>query len=89
MNVATKTERDYTMRTAASGAVLKGGGRHMVQFTVRKGDSMSFGLIRADWDVQGGKDAHLVQGHCFYYTGIGRRWPGGFGWEGKAPFVAL
>jgi hypothetical protein len=49
--VATKTaEYNGYLRTAASGAVLKGGGRHMVQFTVRKGGMMC-GLIRADWDV--------------------------------------
>eukprot|EP01043_Picozoa_sp_COSAG02_P061074 COSAG02_NODE_8123_length_2699_cov_4.471923_2_plen_433_part_01 len=67
--------------TAASGAVLKGGGLHMVQFTERKGDQMWFGLIGADWDVEGGANAHNVQGHCFYHTYTGTRYPGG-DWEG-------
>eukprot|EP01046_Picozoa_sp_COSAG06_P034120 COSAG06_NODE_3546_length_5201_cov_21.568013_1_plen_491_part_10 len=82
--VVTKTtESDGYSRTAASGAVLKGGGRHMVQLTVRKGDDMMFGLIRADWGVEGGESARDVQGHCFYYTYDGRRYPGGSDWEGR------
>eukprot|EP01046_Picozoa_sp_COSAG06_P048958 COSAG06_NODE_7426_length_2509_cov_2.290456_3_plen_174_part_01 len=81
--VVTKTKQDgYTSRTAASGAVLKGGGRHVVQLTLRKGSSMFFGLIRADWDVEGGEHAQNVQGHCFYHTVSGQRWRGGSGWEG-------
>ena len=82
--VVTKmTEYDGSCRTAASGAVLKGGGRHMVQFTtVRKGDDMLFGLIRADWDVGRGENAHAVRGHSFYYTEHGRRYPGGSDWKG-------
>eukprot|EP01046_Picozoa_sp_COSAG06_P046776 COSAG06_NODE_6681_length_2827_cov_15.522536_1_plen_351_part_10 len=80
--VATMTEGGYGYRTAASGAVLKGGGRHMVQVTVRKGMSMLFGLIGADWDVEGGSWAHGVQGHCFYHMYTGKRWPGNSGWEG-------
>jgi hypothetical protein len=43
---------------------------------------MFFGLIRADWDVKGGKDAYDVQGHSFYYTHNGTRYPGGSAWEG-------
>eukprot|EP01046_Picozoa_sp_COSAG06_P044255 COSAG06_NODE_5934_length_3200_cov_29.593035_4_plen_146_part_00 len=71
------TEADGYSRTAASEAVLKGGGRHMVQLTLRKGDDMFFGLIRADWDVE------EVQGHCFYSTYSGKRCPGASEWEGR------
>jgi hypothetical protein len=85
--VATLTRSEWGgFRTAASGAVLKGGGRHMVQLTVRKGIyGMCFGVIRAGWDVEGGQDAQdaqFVQGHCFYGTYSGRRYPGGSDWEG-------
>jgi hypothetical protein len=81
--VVTRTEGDYRRyRTAASGAVLKGGGLHMVQLTLRQGYNMVFGLIRADWDVEGAEDTNWVQGHCFYSTGTGRRNPGNIGWEG-------
>ena len=62
---------------------MVGGGRHMVQFTtVRKGDDMLFGLIRADWDVEGGENANWVEGHCFYYTDDGKRYPDDSEWEG-------
>ncbi len=82
--VVTKTEYDvYGYRTAASGAVLKGGGRHMVQFTKRKGNGMLFGLIRADWDVEGGSYAQDVRGHSFYSTYDGNRYPSRSGWEGR------
>jgi hypothetical protein len=43
---------------------------------------MFFGVIRPGWDV-GGVAAHTtVAGHCFYYTGNGRRQPGNSNWEG-------
>eukprot|EP01046_Picozoa_sp_COSAG06_P025912 COSAG06_NODE_2201_length_7352_cov_18.385771_8_plen_420_part_00 len=81
--------------TAASGATLSGGGLHAARFTVRKGWNMllehdeggvmSFGAIRADWDVEGGVNAHEVQGHCFYATGSGQRCPGWSDWEGRQP----
>ena len=81
--VVTKTEYDgYGYRTAASGAVLKGGGRHMVQLTLRKGYTMMFGLIRAGWDVKGEESAQNVQGHCFYNTYTGSRYPGRSDWQG-------
>ena len=76
--VVTRTTEGDGWRTAASGAVLKGGGRHMVQFTMREDfRGMCFGLIRADWDVEGWEDARKVQGHCFYYTYYGQRLPDG------------
>eukprot|EP01046_Picozoa_sp_COSAG06_P017243 COSAG06_NODE_1163_length_10454_cov_16.507677_11_plen_501_part_00 len=81
--VATRTEYNGTCRTAASGAVLKGGGRYMVQLTVQKGDDMLFGLIGAGWDVEGGQDAHWVQGHCFYDWATGNRFPDASDWEGR------
>eukprot|EP01044_Picomonas_judraskeda_P012922 COSAG03_NODE_1903_length_3376_cov_1.008239_2_plen_375_part_00 len=81
--VATLTKKEMgSIRTAASGAVLKGGGVHVVQFTVRKGDQMWFGLIRADWEVEGGEDANWVQGHSFYATANGTRFPGRSAWDG-------
>ena len=81
--VVTKTEYDgYGYRTAASGAVLKGGGRHMVQLTVRQGTGM-LGLIRADRDAEGGASDQYVESHSFYSTANGMRWPGGSDWEGR------
>eukprot|EP01046_Picozoa_sp_COSAG06_P108272 COSAG06_NODE_54666_length_293_cov_1.046392_1_plen_64_part_10 len=31
---------------------------------------------RPGWDVEGGEDAQFVNGHCFYFTHTGRRFPG-------------
>eukprot|EP01048_Picozoa_sp_COSAG05_P011192 COSAG05_NODE_1040_length_6068_cov_46.397219_1_plen_377_part_00 len=90
--MVTLTEAGSFFYTAASGAVLKGGGRHMVQLTVRKGWRMYFGLIRADWDVEctaWEMNAHTEQGHSFYSTRTGTRFPGmdfsGIDWEGMQP----
>jgi hypothetical protein len=82
--VAKKTQGDGYRRTAASEATLSGGGLHTARFTVRKGSDMMFGVIGADWDVKGGKDAQEVLGHCFYHTGDGQRYmyPGSSGWTG-------
>ena len=51
-------------RTAASTVVMRAG-RHFVQFTAMSGSDMHFGVIRAGWDVEGGANAHMVDGHCF------------------------
>ena len=37
---------------------------------------MMFGVIRPGWDVEGGVDAEYVDGHCFYDTSSGSRFPG-------------
>jgi hypothetical protein len=68
--------------SAASKAVMRAG-RHYVQFTVMSGNYILFGVIRPGWDVEGGKNAHCVDGHCFYDTYDGQRYPGGHDWEGK------
>ena len=39
-------------------------------------------MIRPGWDVEGGAGAEDVDGHCFYYTANGRRFPGDHDWEG-------
>jgi hypothetical protein len=78
--VATKGTDNYSDRAAASKAVMRVG-RHYVQFTVVR-DSMSFGVIRPGWDVEGGQNAPDVDGHCFYYTANGHRYPDGHHWEG-------
>jgi hypothetical protein len=62
-------------------------GRHYAQFTVVRGISpvifMFFvGVIRPDWDVEGGQNASDVDGHCFYGTYFGHRFPGAHDWEG-------
>jgi hypothetical protein len=54
----------------------------MVQFTVRKGEGMEFGLIGAYWGVEGGSWAQDVQGHSFYSTFNGTRYPDDSYWEG-------
>jgi hypothetical protein len=68
-------------RAAASKAVMRAG-RHYVQFTVVSGYHMLFGVIRPGWDVEGGMDADSVDGHCFYFTYDGYRYPGEHDWEG-------
>ena len=44
---------------------------------------MFFGVVLPDWDVEGGSGAHSVDGHCFYGTHSGRRFPGPTEWEGR------
>jgi hypothetical protein len=76
------TKELYGWRTAASKAVMRAG-CHYYQFTMASGD-MFFGVIRPGWEVEGGRDAQKVDGHCFYYTYNGHCYPGvpGRGWEG-------
>ena len=70
-------------RTAASEVVMRSG-RHFAQFTMVEGDSNAFfGVIRPGWDVEGGTNAMLVDGHCFYCTVNGLRFPGRHDWEGR------
>eukprot|EP01046_Picozoa_sp_COSAG06_P034048 COSAG06_NODE_3529_length_5226_cov_6.215526_3_plen_305_part_00 len=66
---------------AASRAVMRAG-RHYAQFTVVGGRIMCFGVIRPGWDVEGGAHAQVVDGHCFYNTYSGFRFPGNRDWEG-------
>eukprot|EP01046_Picozoa_sp_COSAG06_P030999 COSAG06_NODE_2985_length_5985_cov_81.901121_1_plen_451_part_00 len=80
--VAELTKSDGSWHTAASEATVSGGGLHAARFTVRKGRYMVFGAIRADWGVEGEESAHYVQGHCFYETFNGRRYPGNSEWGG-------
>ena len=71
---------DETWHAAASNVVMRSG-RHFVQFMAVEG-FMLFGVIRPDWDVEGGANAHTVDGHCFYATTTGSRYPGAHNWEG-------
>jgi hypothetical protein len=81
--VATMSVDDWMTRAAASTAVMRSG-RHFAQFTVVAGDNMLFGVIRPGFDVAAGVNAYDVDGHCFYLTGSGSRFPGGgIGWEGR------
>ena len=79
-------EEDNDYRSAASTVVMRSG-RHFAQFMVEEGpmsgDNMMFGVIRPGWDVQGGSGAYGVDGHCFYGTHSGRRFPGYHDWEGS------
>jgi hypothetical protein len=80
--VATRSGQSaYTC--AASKAVMRAG-HHYAQFTAMSGTIMFFGVIRPGWDVEGGQHAEkaIKHGHCFYYTGDGRRCPGYRDWEG-------
>jgi hypothetical protein len=77
--VATKGD-ERGQRNAASRAVMRAG-RHYVQFTVLSGYMMC-GVIQPGWDVEGGENAHRVDGHCFYITGNGCCCPGYNSWEG-------
>ena len=71
---------DYSERAAASKAVIRAG-RHYAKFTAVSG-SMMFGVTRPGWDVEGGQYADTVDGHCFFHTYCGHRWPGRHDWEG-------
>jgi len=82
--LATRTAGgDYPDRAVASNAVMLSG-RHFAQFTVVV-DALGimFGVIRPGFDVEGGADAFIVDGHCFYFTYDGRRCPGNNDWEGS------
>eukprot|EP01046_Picozoa_sp_COSAG06_P003943 COSAG06_NODE_158_length_21760_cov_36.036979_11_plen_327_part_00 len=90
----TRSGHDGGHRTAASKAVMRAG-RHYAQFTMVSGDWMFFGddvtgtstalfgVIRPGWDVEGGQNAHRVDGHCFHDTYSGRCYPGIHDWEGR------
>jgi hypothetical protein len=80
--VATNGAGDYSIRVAASKAVMRAG-RHFAQFTVEDGMYMYFGVIRPGWDVEGGESVYHVDGHCLYYTGDGSHMPGHRNWEGR------
>jgi hypothetical protein len=72
---------DYTSYTAASKVVMRAG-RHYAEFTVASGSVMLFGVIRPGWDVEGGRDAQVVDDHCLYGTETGYRvHGGGHDWE--------
>ena len=71
----------YENHVAASKVVMRAG-RHYAQFAVVSGRSILFGVIRPGWDVEGGKDAFLVNGHCFYETYHGAHYPAPYEWEG-------
>ena len=77
---ATVSERTE-WHTAASKAVIRAG-RHYAEFTMVSGSVVFFGVIRPGWDVEGGQGAEVVDGHCFYDTFDGRRFPGDHDWEG-------
>jgi hypothetical protein len=58
-------------------------GRHYAQFTMMGGNDTLCGVIQPGGDVEGGLNAHNVDGHCFYCTGNGYRFPGCHAWEGR------
>ena len=60
-------------------------GRHFARFTLVLDGIMMFGVVRLAWDVEGGENAHGVDGQSFYYTDNGRRFPGNRHWEGRQP----
>ena len=79
--LATKTVVDGMNRAAASTVVVRSG-RHFVRITVLAGEGMFYGVIRPGWDVEGGANAYDVDGHCFYQTCQGTRFPGQINWAG-------
>ena len=79
--VATKTA-NYGYQSLASKVVMRLG-RHFAQFSVVMGHTMMLGVLRPGWDVEGGAGAFHVDGHCFYSTANGVRWPGPREWEGR------
>jgi hypothetical protein len=79
--LATRDAPKGSFRTAASKAVMRAG-RHYTQFTMKFGSVMLFGVMRPGWDVEGEQGVVSADGHCFYYTHSGRRFPGNNDWEG-------
>eukprot|EP01046_Picozoa_sp_COSAG06_P052419 COSAG06_NODE_8795_length_2069_cov_4.563452_1_plen_145_part_10 len=77
--VVTKTtdpfDDDLAYRCAA-GPALGPAGVHWAEFVNESGGGMVCGLVLDGWDVAGGTNAHDVDGHCFFYTGDGARFPG-------------
>ena len=70
-------------RAAASKAVMRSG-RHFASNTLLEGSTSTFfGVIRPGWDVEGGMYAPDGDGHCFYWTADGQRYPDGSEWEGR------
>ena len=65
--VATRGVHDGTFRAAASMAVMRSG-RHSAQFTVVRGITVLFGVVRPGCNVEGGASAYNVDGHYFYCT---------------------
>ena len=76
--MATRTVDHGAYRTAASTVEMRSG-CHFAQFTVLDGDDL---MIRADWDVEEERSAVIEDGHCFYSTYNGDRWPDEQDWEG-------
>ena len=73
----------------AAGPALGPAGVHWAEFVNESGGSMFCGLILDGWDVAGGSDAHDVDGHCFFYTYNGARYPGShMDWPGIQPASA-
>jgi hypothetical protein len=62
--------------TAASRAVMRAG-RHYAQFTAVRGMYTFFGVIRPGWEVEGGKQAHNVDGDDGGLVGCGCEEVGG------------
>ena len=71
--------------TAASKVSMRAG-RHYAEITVMSGSFMFFGVVRPGWGLEGGENAHLVAGHCFYFTASGGRYPDGYCWEGMQAY---
>ena len=72
--VVTKTISGLGFRCAA-GPALGPAGVHWAEFVIESGGSMFCGLILDGWDVAGGSCAEDVDGHCFFGTTYGARYP--------------
>jgi hypothetical protein len=81
-------DNDYGWFRSAASKVVMRAGRHYAVFTL--GESLPVcGVIRPDWDVEGGQHAHHAPprgdgcaSHCFFYAGSGVKFPGNHEWEG-------
>ena len=71
-----------TFRTATTGAVMRAG-RHFSEFTVLSGEAIFFGVTPAGWDAVEEVGAVWLDGHCFFFTHTGNRWPNDREWEGQ------
>ncbi len=71
----------------AAGPALGPAGVHWAEFVNESGGLYMYcGLILDGWDVAGGSNAFNVDGHCFFGTLNGARWPGDhMDWPGRQP----
>jgi hypothetical protein len=91
-SVATKTASDHHYRDASTHGAVMRSGRHFARCTVAAAVTCPplVGVIRSDWAVGIGEEQRAfnqvfeTDGHCFYSTKDGHRFPRHVEWDGMA-----